>query len=107
MTSSCHEAAKMWGTSLLNLGRHHPAWWSLSTEATVSQGARTAITEKCCPGSKTLGNSWKRQQHRREEAAPVGGTQYSPSAALRARRDTTRWLLKQPGRQQCLRGPEG
>lgn len=40
MTSSCHEAAKMWGTSLLNLSRHHPAWWSLSTEVTVAPGSK-------------------------------------------------------------------
>lgn len=41
------------------------------------QGARTAITEKCCSGSKTLSDSSKRQQPRREEAAPVGGTRHS------------------------------
>lgn len=82
MTSSCQEAAKIRGTSLPSLGRHHPAWWSLFTEATVPREARTAITEKRCSGSKKLRGSCKWQQHPAEEAAPRGGTQHSQNTAL-------------------------
>lgn len=76
----------MWGKiSLLTLGRHHPAW-----DADLFQGAQPAIT---APGSRDSHHRemlfWEqnaqrqlRQQHRREEAAPVGGTRNRQSTAL-------------------------
>lgn len=82
MRSNCQEVANIRGTSLSSLGRHHSAWWSLFTEAAMPQGARTAITEERCSGSKTLKGSWKWQQHPSEEAAPMGGIQHSQSTAL-------------------------
>lgn len=57
MTSSCQEAAKIRGTSLPSLGRHHPAQQSLFTEAAMPQRGRAAITEKHCCRNKTFRGS--------------------------------------------------